>query len=180
EAPAAPAAAQSELFGRLTAGEPPAALDAAFARARDVGLGAEPLALFEAWRALLDGERPQATLPPGAGELLFAIYEALLRVQDVDAFVGLLPLADWAPVRPRERRERMAQLYLRRGFVDSAADEWAAACEELGPDAAALAGLAAVAVVRGDHDDAELFARAAQDLEPAHAGAARVLERLGL
>jgi len=94
--------------------------------------------------------------------------------------VALLPLADWAPVDARERRERMAHLYLRRGFVDSAHDEWAAACQELGPDAAALAGLAAVAIVRGDDDDAELFARAAQDLDPAHAGAGRVLERLGL
>ncbi|HEY3020446.1 MAG TPA: glycosyltransferase family 2 protein [Solirubrobacteraceae bacterium] len=180
EAPAAPAAAQSELFARLAGGEPPAALDAAFARARDAGLGAEPLALFEAWRALLGGDRPHATLPAGASELLFAIFEALLRVQDVDAFVALLPLADWAPLDARDRRERMAQLYLRRGFADSAADEWAAACEELGPDAAALAGLAAVAFVRGDHEDAALFANAAQDLEPGHAGARRVLERLGL
>ena len=180
ESPAAPAAAQSELFGRLAGGEPPAALDAAFARARAAGLGGEPLTLFAAWRALLEGDRPHPTLPAGAGELLFAIFEALLRVQDVDAFVALLPLLDRTPVGGRERYERMAQLYLRRGFVDSAADEWAAACEEHGPDASALAGLAAVAVIRDERGDAELFARAAQELEPSHAGAARVLERLGL
>lgn len=69
-------------------------------------------------------------------------------------------------------------MYLRRGFLESAADEWAAACQEDGPDADALAGLAAIAVARDDLADAELFAQGAQELQPGHAGATRVLERL--
>ena len=52
--------------------------------------------------------------------------------------------------------------------------------EEHGPDASALAGLAAVAVVREQPEDAALFAQTAQELEPGHEGAARVLAHLGL
>jgi hypothetical protein len=74
----------------------------------------------------------------------------------------------------------MARLYYERGFVESAFDEWAAACEEQGPDADALAGLAAVAVMRGDDEDGAVFAQAARELDPEHVGAGRVLERLGL
>ena len=39
-------------------------------------------------------------------------------------------------------------------------------------------GLAALAIVRDVRADAELFAAAAQELDPNHAGAARVLARL--
>jgi hypothetical protein len=138
------------------------------------------VALFSAWRAVAEGGTPPTALSAASGEMLFAVLEALLRVQDVDPFVAVLPLVERVPLERRARRERMAQLYYRRGFVDSAADEWAAACEEQGPDADALAGLAAVAVMRGLEQDAGLFAQAAQELDPAHEGARRVLERLGL
>jgi hypothetical protein len=107
-----------------------------------------------------------------------AVLEALLRVQDVDPFVVALPLAEAVAIAPRARREIMAQMYLRRGFLESAADEWAAACHDSGPDADALAGLAAVAVAREAYEDAEVFASGAQELQPGHPGAQRVLERL--
>ena len=100
--------------------------------------------------------------------------------QDVDPFVSLLPLVEQIPLGARDRRDRMAHMYLRRGFVESAADEWSAACQEHGPYADALAGLAAVAVINENVEDAALFAQAAQELEPGHPAAARVLERLGL
>ena len=45
----------------------------------------------------------------------------------------------------RERRELLAAMYLRRGFLESAADEWIAAVQEDGADARALFGLAQVA-----------------------------------
>jgi hypothetical protein len=110
--------------------------------------------------------------------LLLTVMEALLRVEDVDAFVPLLPLAERVGLTSSERHERLAQMYLRRGFLDSAADEWAASCQENGPTPEALTGLAAIAVVRGDDEDARLFAHAADELQPGHAGAARVLARL--
>jgi tetratricopeptide (TPR) repeat protein len=174
--PVATAAAQAELFGRLAGGE---SVAPAFDRARSAGLEPAALALFESWATLADGGEPPAVLSTASGELLLVVMEALLRVQDVDPFVALLPLAERLPWAARDRHERMAQLYFRRGFVDSAADEWAAACEETGPDANALAGLAAVAVVREQDEDGHLFASAALELEPTHPGALRVLERLG-
>jgi tetratricopeptide (TPR) repeat protein len=180
DAPSAAVAAHSELFARMAAGQDAAALDEAFARARTAGTEPDAIALFGAWRALAEGATPPAALTPASGELLFAVLEALLRVQDVDPFVAVLPLVERIPLARRDRRERMAQLYYRRGFVDSAADEWAAACEEQGPDANALAGLAAVAFMRGEEQDAGLFAQTARELDPAHEGARRVLERLGL
>jgi tetratricopeptide (TPR) repeat protein len=174
ESPSAAAAARSELFARLAGalGD----LDEVFERARTAGVTIEELAVFGAWRDIVTGAEPPAVVPEA--DLLLAIMEALVRVEDVDAFVALLPLVERTPLRPRERRERMAQLYLRRGLFESAADEWAAACQEEGPDADALAGLAATCFVRDLTEDAELFAKAALDLEPTHGGAHRVLARL--
>jgi tetratricopeptide (TPR) repeat protein len=180
EAPSAAVAAHSELFARLAAGQGATALDEAFARARTAQSEPDAIALFAAWRSLAEGGAPPELLTPASSELLFAVLEALLRVQDVDPFVALLPLVERVPMATRDRRERMALLYYERGFIESAFDEWAAACEEQGPDADALAGLAAVAVMRGQEDDAAVFAQAARELDPEHVGAGRVLERLGL
>ena len=58
----------------------------------------------------------------------------------------------------RERRQALAELYLRHGYADSAAEEWIAVCEQGGVDAQALRGLAAVAVARGLDEDAQVFA----------------------
>jgi tetratricopeptide (TPR) repeat protein len=94
--------------------------------------------------------------------------DARLAAVDVDGFVALLPLLErMDDVSSRERRELLACLYLEHGFVDSAADEWAAACDEHGPDAAALTGLSRVAAARGDHEDARVFAEAATELQSA-------------
>ena len=59
----------------------------------------------------------------------------------------------------------LAEIYLRRGFLDSAADEWIAAVEEDGPDPASLGGLARVAAARGLSEDAEMFAQGAKELD---------------
>ena len=67
----------------------------------------------------------------------------------------------------RDRRELRARMYLRRGFLDSAADEWLAAIQEDGPDVAALSGLSQVAAARGLDEDAELLAGEARALATA-------------
>jgi hypothetical protein len=63
-------------------------------------------------------------------------------------------------------------MYLRRGFLDSAADEWIAACEQEGPDAPALVGLAQIALARGLSEDAKTFAEEALAIDPGN-GVAR-------
>src|SRR5690606_17928608 len=146
-----------------------AATAAALERAERTGTPAHERELLARWAAVADGApAPDAPLERAALPLLLTVLETLLRTQDVDAFAAVLPLADRIDgLTARERRGALARLYLRRGFLDSAADEWAAACEEDGPDAAALTGLAQVAAARGVIDDARLFAEAAVELDPA-------------
>ena len=90
--------------------------------------------------------------------------EALLRVEEFDAFEGLLPALAATGLPARRRHSILAEIYLRRGFLKSAADEWAASCEEEGPDAEALTGLARVATARGLTEDAQLFEQGAKEL----------------
>jgi hypothetical protein len=58
-------------------------------------------------------------------------------------------------------------MYLRRGYLESAGDEWVAAIQENGPDVAALMGLSQVAAGRGLDEDAELLADEARALATA-------------
>ena len=99
-------------------------------------------------------------------------------MRDVDPFVSLLPVLDAVQLPERERRELLAQIYLRRGYLESAADEWIAASEQ-GADVRALVGLAQVALARELPEEALLFAQEALSLEPDHVGAARIARRLG-
>jgi hypothetical protein len=107
------------------------------------------------------------------------MLEALARVEAFEAFEALAARYDTIALPHRELRERLAGVYLRRGFLENAADEWIAACETDGPDAAAMVGLAQVAWARGMDEDAVVFAQSARELEPGHDGAARLLEHLG-
>jgi hypothetical protein len=89
-----------------------------------------------------------------------------------------VPALDRVGVPWRRRRELLASIYLRRGFLESAADEWIAVCEEAGPDGDALVGLARVAAARGLAEDALLFAQEAGALEPGRADAAGLVAHL--
>jgi tetratricopeptide (TPR) repeat protein len=170
-------AARTAAFACLAAGDLPGALSA-IERARDAELFAPEIALLEGWRARLDGEPGPAVLPAEAADALFVMLEALLRVVDVDAFASLVPLVDALVIPWRDRRERLATLYLRRGFLESAADEWIAVIQESQPDADALAGLSWVAVGRELPEDALVLAREALALDPAHPAALGALERV--
>ena len=171
-------AAQSAMFGAIMAGDESAFADAV-GRARSAGVDDAQLQAFQAWHALQTGGEAPRSLPLGAAPLIGTILEALLRVEEFDAFEKLVPLMETCPLPVRERRELMAQIYFRRGFLESAADEWVAACQDLGPDARAMLGLAQVAYARDLHEDAAVFAAEVQALEPGHAGAARLLAAVG-
>src|SRR4051812_43993091 len=112
ESPSAAGAARSELFSTLAGG-----LEAehAFTRARGADVSQTELAFFTAWRAVLAGDEPPV-LGRDSAPLLLTVMEALLRVEDVDAFVPLLPLSERVGLTSRERHARLAQMYLRRGF----------------------------------------------------------------
>jgi tetratricopeptide (TPR) repeat protein len=174
--PGAEAARRTELFGLLVSAEVEAA-GAALERGRDELLPGEA-ELFTAWYSVARGGELPATLAREAAPMLVMSLEALLRVREVDAFGLLVPLIDRVGLPDRERRELLASMYMRRGYLESAADEWIAAIQELGPDAPALTGLALVAAAREMPDDALVFAREARQLDPGYAAASRLVHSL--
>ncbi|MCW2977723.1 MAG: glycosyltransferase [Actinomycetia bacterium] len=176
DSPVAAVAATAELFARAADGDA-AGLAAAFERARERGVAAHDVELYQAWHALLVGEPLPARLPTAAASGALIALEALLRVLDFDAFTILHSLVERLDIDPRERREAIARIYLQRGFLDSAAEEWLAAAES-GPDSRAYVGLAQVALARGFRDDARALGLEALSVDPANSEASRLCEAL--
>jgi tetratricopeptide (TPR) repeat protein len=167
--PRAGAARRTELFARIVAAD----LDAAQRVASEAGddLPAGELTAYRAWASSAAGAGG-GQLPADAAIPLAIALEALLRVREVDAAGPLVALLERSALAARDRRELLAGIYLRRGFYESAADEWVAACQEHGVDARALTGLARVARARGMLDDALTLAREASALDAGCATAA--------
>ena len=190
--PHAVAARRSELFALLVAGDVAVAREV-LARGAAGRMPGGELAFFGAWCAVTEGaagdgvspsgdrERTPArdvTLPLGAVPPLATALEALLRVHEVDAFGALVGLLDRCPLPERERRELLAGMYLRRGFLASAAEEWLEVCQADPRDVRGLVGLAQVAAAQGMTEDAIEFAREACALDAGDRRATRLLARL--
>jgi hypothetical protein len=95
---------------------------------------------------------------------VLTMLDGLARLEAFDAFADLVLVLESVTLPWRERREALAALYLRRGFVDSAGEEWLAVCRQEGPDVRALRGLSAVAAAKGLAEDAQVFAAEAAAL----------------
>jgi hypothetical protein len=157
EAPCAAAAQRTELFARL-------AESATADVQRAVALPAAERAAFAAWQAVRAGAPAPASLPADAAAPVLTMLDGLARLQAFDAFADLVLVLESVALPWRERREALAALYLRRGYVDSAGEEWLAVCRQEGPDARALRGLSAVAAAKGLAEDAQVFAAEAAAL----------------
>jgi glycosyltransferase involved in cell wall biosynthesis len=157
EAPCAEAAQRTQLFAQLVEGA-----DADLAAA--TALSDAEHAVFAAWRAARSGAAVATTLPAAAAAPIVTMLDALARLEAFDAFADLVRVLERVGIPERERRQALAELYLRRGYVDLAGEEWLAVCDRHGADARALRGLAAVAAARGMDDDAELFEAEARAL----------------
>jgi tetratricopeptide (TPR) repeat protein len=165
DSPWAPAAARTAAFGVLAAQAPAEEVRETLAWARSAGLPEAEVRALEAWLAARGGEPPApGSVPSAAAALTVTMLEALLRLEAFELFGELLPVAEALTLPVRDRRELLARMYLRRGFLESAGDEWVAAVQEQGPDADALWGLSAVAAARGLDEDAELLADEARAL----------------
>jgi tetratricopeptide (TPR) repeat protein len=176
EDPLAVIACRTDCFARIAGGDRDGTA-AALERARAAGMSAREIDLFVAWEQLATRGRTAITLSGDAASQLAVMLEALLRVQDFEAFEVLLGLLARTPLSERERRELLAAIYLRRGFAVSAAREWMAVCREE-PDARALLGLARVAIATGMPGEASEFAAAALSRDPSDEGAAELLVKL--
>jgi tetratricopeptide (TPR) repeat protein len=161
------------LFAAAVSGDP-AGLAAALERAETVGVATVQVELYRAWATVLAGGEPPRILSEGAGETALTALEALLRVQEFESFEALHGLFQRSAIPARERRERLARLYLRRGFLASAADEWLAVVKD-GADADALVGLAQISFALEEPQEAIGLAREALQLEPASGRALAVI-----
>lgn len=170
-------ARRSELFALLAAGELEA-VSAVLARGEETGLDGVELELFAACRRALAGDDDGTVLSAQVAPLLLVLLEALLRVEEVDVFAALVPLVERLPIEQREQRELRAGMYLRRGFLASAAEEWMAVVAADPSDVRALVGIARAAAAQGMADEALDFAREAHALDPENAHAATLLQRL--
>ncbi|HEY3612238.1 MAG TPA: glycosyltransferase [Gaiellales bacterium] len=172
DAETAPLAASAGLFACAVLGEA-AALAAALERGQRVGVADDELELYRAWAARLAGALLEP-LPATALEPALAALEALLRVREFGVFGQLVAVYECIDAALEERRARLAELYLRCGYVDSAEDEW-----HRGPrDAASLVGLAQVALVREQPAEAAVLAKTALGLDPASQSARRLVSAL--
>jgi glycosyltransferase involved in cell wall biosynthesis/predicted Zn-dependent protease len=168
------AGCRTELFGRIASGDMARAA-AALERARSVGLSHADVAFFSAWMRVTTDPGAVGMLPAESAGILLTTLEALLRVEEFDHFGRLVPFVEKVGIPWRERRQMLAMMYLRRGFLESAADEWVSVCERTGPDVPALLGLAQLAFARGMDEEAVLLAREIRALDPGHPAAARIL-----
>ena len=114
-----------------------------------------------AWR---DGGAPEGSIPVDAAPAIATMLEALAHLEDFDGFERLAGAVEALALPWRERRELLATVYYRRGFLDSAANDWIAAVEREGADERALLGMAGIADARGLAEDAAVFRAEAQAL----------------
>jgi tetratricopeptide (TPR) repeat protein len=175
--PLAVIACRTELFARIAGGDG-AATAAALARASAAGMDAQELDVFTAWRQLASSGHTEIDLTDEAVAPLTVMLEALLRVHDFKSFEALLGLLRRTPLGERERHVLLAEMYMRRGFAASAAEEWMAVCQH-GPDTKALVGLASIAAARGMPREASDFAAAALSRDPDNEAAASLLSQAG-
>jgi glycosyltransferase involved in cell wall biosynthesis/thioredoxin-like negative regulator of GroEL len=170
DAPHGVAAAQTLLFARLAGGADAALLDEAFAYATTAGLDRAELAALAAWRGGPSGVGGPASVPAAAAPLVVVMLEALARLEDFDGFERLAGVVERLDLPWREQRELLAGVYYRRGFLESAAQEWFGVVERLGaPDERALLGMALLADAQGLDEDATLLRREAATLAAAGA-----------
>jgi len=168
DSPVAARAAEAVVFASAVLGRPDE-MDAAVERAVTCLVDADA-DLYRAWATVIRGGQPPAVLGTAAAPTAVRMLEALLRVTETEAFAALLGVFGRVQLPERQRRELLATMYLRRGFLESAADEWIAVATTQ-PDASAMLGLAQVALARGYDQDAVDFAAEAVRLEPEFDGA---------
>lgn len=133
--------------------------------------------MFAAWAAAAEGRGCPTPVAVAGAPLLGVILESLLSSHDFTAFERLLVVLERSALPRREQQELLAAMYLRHGFLQSAAREWMAVCEHK-PDARALVGLAQVATAHGLPDDAATFADQARVLDPGSRAAHALLTAL--
>ncbi|HUA04117.1 MAG TPA: glycosyltransferase [Solirubrobacteraceae bacterium] len=168
-------ACRIELWSLIASGNTDEA-GAATARATRAGVPAAEIEVFTGWAEIstATADAQPRKLPAAGVPLLGVILETLLSAHDFDTFEKLTKLLSSSAMPEREQRELLGSMYLKHGFLQSAAMEWMAVCET-NPDTRALVGLARVARANGQLEDATVFATEALKQDPTSAGAREIL-----
>lgn len=136
--------------------------------ALELTLGGLPVtadtAVFRALATALGGGVPPR-LPADCADAASALLDHLLQHEAFEAFEAAVDVWNAVALPERERREALARIYLGRGYVDSAGEEWLAVAQQE-PDSRALVGLARVASAKGLREDAVELATEALRLDP--------------
>jgi glycosyltransferase involved in cell wall biosynthesis/tetratricopeptide (TPR) repeat protein len=129
--------------------------------------------VFDACRAVAVG-CPPGGVPAGGLQAMTAVLDALLDLGRFEAFERALEVWHALAEPLADRRDALARVYLRRGFLDSAHDEWATAWEET-QDGRAVIGIARVESARGNRELAADLAGEALALDPSLVEACELL-----
>ena len=173
EGPFAALACRIELWGRIASGDLDGAR-AATPRAARAGVPAAELDVFAAWLEATGATEEPRSLRVAATPLLGVILDSLLGLHAFETFETLAGVLGRSALPARERRELLASMYLKHGFLASAATEWMAVCQSA-PDARALVGLAQIAAAQGQPEDAAVFASETLKHDPFNATARQIL-----
>lgn len=125
-----------------------------------------------------EGQAQRLRAESDTAEVLAPLLEALLATRELKAFERLVGLLEVGTLTQRERRELLGGMYLRQGFLASAAQEWMAVCAD-SPDAQAWIGLAKVAQCQQMPAQALDFAQAALACEPGNDEARQLISMRG-
>ncbi|MCW2950552.1 MAG: glycosyltransferase [Thermoleophilia bacterium] len=172
-------AAQAAFLAAVVLGDD-RGVDAALERiAHATDLPAAERAVYGAWRDLATGatDGVSALVPadPIASQTVLRNLEALAKLEATDEFETLHGLLAVAQPDERIRHLQLAELYLRRQFVDMAGEEYMAYVQRFGPDPVSLTGLGKVATMKELWDDAAVFLGESLGLNPEQPDASRLL-----
>jgi tetratricopeptide (TPR) repeat protein len=173
--PTAPVLARAALFAALV--RPVSRLASVpdlLQAAQDLHLPDAEREAFAGWEQLLSsGQLPG--LSAEAGLAVLELLNAALRMRDVEAAEQLLLLTKASELELADRAQSTAELFLRLGFLDSAAEEWLEWIDLEGPQANSVAGLAQIALAQGRKPEALALAQDALDLDQTHPLASRMV-----
>jgi tetratricopeptide (TPR) repeat protein len=166
---------RSRILAALLAGDE-AVLTDAFAKL-ETGASPDELTALRALHQALTGHTvehlPQTTVP-----VLLRLLDALVRLEEFEAFEKAVSLIDAAIEDPALAAVTLGELYLARGFYSLAGDLALKALDSGAQDARTLALLGKSAVAEGLFADALPILEASLELDPSQTTVAQLVEQI--
>jgi tetratricopeptide (TPR) repeat protein len=166
---------RSRILAALLAGDE-AALTDAFLRL-ETGASPDELSTLRALHGALGG-KPVEHLPETTVPVILGLLDALVRLEEFEAFEKALPLVDAAIADAALAAVTVGELYLARGFYQLAGDLALKAIDEGASDARTLALLGKSAVAEGLFADALPILEACLELDPSQTAVAQLVEQI--